>query len=288
MRKSPQVLVTLLALSFSSLFIQTDSSHAKAKSTLSVKSMLNSLSIQDEVSSGYERSKFRLWIDADKDGCDTRNEVLISESKESVKLGSKCTLKSGTWTSKYDNVQVSNAKDLDIDHMVPLKEAWQSGAFNWNEATRTAFANDLGFAGSLIAVTAKSNRSKGEKDPNLWMPKQKNYRCAYVSNWIAVKFRWSLSMDISEKNFLAAEVKNCGSKAIVAAPKRVYVVTTSPAPTSTPAPTPTQTPTPSQVTDPRYSSCTAAKSAGFGPYRRGVDPEYSWYIDRDADGIVCE
>ena len=278
MSKHPRFIAILLALSLSSFFVQADSSQATAKSTLSVKSMLNSISVRDEVSAGYVRSKFRHWIDVDKDSCDTRNEVLISESKEAVKLGSKCTLKSGTWTSKYDNVQVSNAKDLDVDHMVPLKEAWQSGAFNWNEATRTAFANDLDFAGSLIAVTAKSNRSKGDKDPNRWLPTQKSYRCEYISNWIAVKYRWSLSMDTSEKNFLVSEVKNCGSKANVAAPKRATVVIS----------TPTPTPTPDEVNDARYSSCTAAKAAGFGPYRKGIDPEYSWYIDRDADGIVCE
>jgi hypothetical protein len=284
MSKFPRFVSILLALSLSLLFIQANAPHAKASTTLNVKSMLNSLSVQDEVSAGYLRSKFRLWIDVDKDSCNTRNEVLISESKEAVKLGSKCTLKSGTWTSKYDNVQVSNAKDLDIDHMVPLKEAWQSGANNWNEATRTAFANDLGFAGSLIAVTAKSNRSKGEKDPNLWMPSQKNYRCEYISNWIAVKYRWSLSIDESEKNFLVLEVKNCGSKANVVAPKLAIVVSASSSPTKTPTPTST----PGQINDPRYSSCTAAKAAGFGPYRKGIDPEYSWYIDRDADGKVCE
>jgi hypothetical protein len=282
MRKSPQVISILLALSLSSFFIQADSSQANAKSTVSVKGMLNSLSVQDEVSTGYVRSKFRLWIDFDKNSCDTRNEVLISESKVALKLGPKCSLKLGKWTSKYDNVQTSNAKDLDVDHMVPLKEAWQSGAFKWNEAARTAFANDLGFAGSLIAVTAKSNRSKGEKDPNLWMPTQKNYRCEYISNWIAVKYRWSLSVDISEKNFLVAEVKNCGAKATVAAPKRITVIVSTPTPIATP------TSTPLQANDPRYSSCTAAKAAGFGPYKRGIDPEYSWYTDRDADGIVCE
>lgn len=271
----------LIAISLKVLATQ-----ANAKSALSPTRMLSSLSVRQEVSSGYTRSKFRHWIDNDKDSCDTRSEVLILESKVAAKIGKSCSLKSGKWISKYDNIQVANATELDIDHFVPLNEAWQSGAFDWNADTRTSYANDLGYAVSLIAVTAHSNRSKGDKDPNRWMPSYKNYRCEYIANWIAVKYRWSLSIDSVERDFLVSEINKCGSKAAVSAPKRATIVRTAADTVQT------QTPSPSlsqdSESDPRYSTCTAAKSAGYGPYRIGINPEYYWYADKDADGIVCE
>ena len=298
MKSPPRCIATILTTLLLSCFMSAQATHVTAKSKPNVTSMLSALTVQDEVATGYLRSKFRHWIDVDKDSCNTRNEVLIAESTAATKIASKCSIKSGKWLSKYDNIQVTKAKDLDVDHFVPLNEAWQSGAYNWDDATRTAFANDLGYAGSLIAVSAKSNRSKGDKDPNRWMPNHKSYRCEYLANWVAVKYRWSLSVDASEKKFLVSEVKKCGAKAKVSVPKRVSVVViaTSPKestpPTQTPVPVVPATPTPvasqSSDNDPRYSSCTAAKGAGYGPYRRGVDPEYEWYTDRDSDGIVCE
>ena len=246
--------------------------------------MLSKLSVKAEATSPYSRSSFKHWIDADGDSCNTRYEVLISESTKKVKIGSKCKLTGGTWASKYDNVKTTDPSKFDVDHFVPLKEAWQSGANRWNSTTRTAFANDLSFAGSLIAVSASSNRSKSDKDPNNWMPTNKKYHCVYVANWIAVKYRWSLTVDKNEKSFLSSQLKKCGNSAKSSVPSKAKIVTGS---TSNSSPTTPPTSGGGGL-DPRYSTCAAAKAAGYGPYYRGVDEEYSWYRDGDSDGTVCE
>jgi len=101
---------------------------------------------------------------------------------------------------------------LDIDHFIPLKEAWDSGAWAWSSAQRQKFANDMSDPRSLIAVTAGQNRSKGDKDLSNWLPPRSEALCTYVTNWVAVKARWKLSMDPSEwgraKNILT---KNCAN-----------------------------------------------------------------------------
>jgi len=175
--------------------------------------------------------------------------------------------------------------------MVPLKEAWDSGASSWSADDRQAFSNDLGFAGSLIAVSASTNRSKGDKDPAQWMPPNKSFKCTYAVTWIQVKFRWSLSVDEKESAALKKELASCPKTKKFALPEVVAISSPEAAPSGTASPTPSATPTPpetSTATDPRFSSCAKAKAAGYGPYIRGVDPEYLWYQDRDKDGIVCE
>ncbi|MCS5689596.1 MAG: HNH endonuclease family protein, partial [Acidimicrobiales bacterium] len=106
----------------------------------------------------------------DGDGCDTRREVLIEESIEPVTETIGCSLQGGRWYSAFDGVETDDPSTFDVDHMVPLKEAWDSGAWAWDAARRQAFANDTTLADALIAVSASSNRSKGSKDPAEWMP----------------------------------------------------------------------------------------------------------------------
>ncbi len=246
--------------------------------------MLKKLSVKPEASSQYSRSSFNHWVDVDGDACNARYEVLIIESIKKVQIGSKCKLIGGTWISKYDNLKSTDPSKFDVDHFVPLKEAWQSGANRWNASTRTSYANDLSFAGSLIAVSASSNRSKSDKDPNNWMPTNKKYHCVYVANWIAVKYRWSLAVDNNEKSFLSSQLQNCGKAAKSSVPTKAKIVLGSTS-DSNPSTPPTSG---GGGLDPRFSTCTVAKAAGFGPYRSGVDPEYSWYRDGDKDGTVCE
>lgn len=247
--------------------------------TLSPKSMLAKLKVAPErYSSSYDRSLFRHWIDADSDGCDTRDEVLVRESTTDI----SCSLSGGRWVSRYDKVSTTNPSSFDIDHFIPLKEAWQSGAWGWDADTRQRFANDLGYKFSLIGVTARSNRSKSDKDPNNWMPPASSFHCQYIGRWIAVKYRWSLRVDKAEKAFLSSRVASCGKKARVAVPTKAAIGKGS-------APTPSPTPTGSPGTDPRFSSCAEAARNGYnGPYYQGVDEEYGWYEDRDKDGVVCE
>lgn len=174
-------------------------------------SVLSRLAVSAEVRAGYSRELFRHWIDADGDGCNTRQEVLIEESTMPAQIASGCRITSGNWVSAYDGVRTQDLATFDIDHMVPLAEAWDSGARLWDARTRQDFANDLGFDGSLIAVSASSNRSKGDRDPAEWLPPNANYRCTYVITWIAVKYRWSLSVDPVERSTLRDNVIACGN-----------------------------------------------------------------------------
>ncbi|MFF9691387.1 HNH endonuclease family protein [Streptomyces sp. NPDC014623] len=158
---------------------------------------------------GYERDAFRLWIDEDDDGCQTRAEVLLQEATTKPEQGEKCTLTGGTWMSYYDQIEVTDAKKLDIDHIVPLAEAWDSGANGWTSERRQAYANDLASQRSLVAVTAKSNRSKGDQDPAQWLPPARSAYCAYGADWTAAKLRWKLSADKAEKSALLGLAKAC-------------------------------------------------------------------------------
>lgn len=159
--------------------------------------------------SAYDRSYFRHWVDADGDGCSTRNEVLIAESRTPVTIGASCALSGGSWRSLYDGVTTTDPGTFDIDHMVPLKEAWISGAFRWTAARREAFANDLGAAYALIAVSASSNRSKSDQDPASWLPTEITARCTYATDWIATKLRWRLSIDLDEYAKLRTFADGC-------------------------------------------------------------------------------
>jgi hypothetical protein len=161
--------------------------------------LLSKVKVEKEQPVGYSRSLFKHWIDADGDGCDTREEVLVSESSSIAQVDAYgCKVIEGNWLSPYDNVMHTNPSELDIDHMVPLKEAWDSGARNWSSSQRQLFANDLSDPRSLIAVTARQNRSKSDRDPSNWIPPNTRYTCTYLAEWVAIKVRWKLSMDHSE------------------------------------------------------------------------------------------
>ena len=156
---------------------------------------------------GYSRNLFKHWIDVDKDGCNTRYEVLIAEAIVKPKVGARCYLTGGKWRSPYDGKVFTNPTGLDIDHMVPLAEAWRSGAWAWTAAQRMDFANDLDDSRSLLAVTASLNRSKGDRDVAAWLPIKA--QCNYISNWIAVKWRFDLTVDPVEGEFLQNKITDC-------------------------------------------------------------------------------
>jgi len=186
----------------------------------------------------YNRDYFVHWIDADGNGCDTREEVLIAESRVKAVNGAGCKIISGKWYSPYDNVTVTNPSSLDIDHFVPLHEAWQSGASAWTPAQRQAYANDLGWSGALIAVSAASNRSKSDSDPAGWLPTYRAFDCAYVENWILDKYRWSLSTDALEKAAIESQLAKC-PPAVLTLPPVVAGIPTIGGTTASPEPTPT-------------------------------------------------
>lgn len=188
-------------------FVFAPAAAAKDRSALS---LLRSLVVAAERSGGYDRDLFPHW-DYLGNQCDVRDRVLIAEARSGPSTGSACPVGPGRWRSAFDGVTVRNPSQLDIDHMVPLAEAWASGADRWTTATREAFANDLGYSRSLIAVTASSNRSKGDQDPAEWLPPRTSYRCTYVKDWIAVKWRWRLSVDAREASALRVLVQGCGN-----------------------------------------------------------------------------
>ncbi|MFF8902462.1 HNH endonuclease family protein [Streptomyces lydicus] len=182
---------------------------AHAAETLSLHDAIEALPQAAESRDGYERNKFKHWIDADHDGCNTRAEVLIAEAITPPTVGPGCKLSGGTWLSYYDDQLVDGPSGLDIDHMVPLAEAWDSGASQWTAARRQAYANDLGAERSLVAVTARTNRQKADQDPASWMPPATDARCTYLSDWVSTKLRWSLTVDRHERDALRRLAASC-------------------------------------------------------------------------------
>ncbi|MEW1693433.1 HNH endonuclease family protein [Streptomyces sp. NPDC091265] len=120
----------------------------------------------------------------------------------------------GEWYSYYDGVTLTAPGGLDIDHMVPLAEAWDSGASQWTAALREAYANDLGSERSLVAVTAKSNRSKSDQDPSTWLPPLADARCTYAADWVSTKLRWGLTADQPEAAALTELAETCGQQPV--------------------------------------------------------------------------
>jgi hypothetical protein len=170
------------------------------------------LRVRAEVRTGYSRDLFPHWIDADGDGCSTRDEVLIAEADDTPTVGPDCDLGGGRWFSYYDRVSWTDTGRLDIDHLVPLAEAWDSGARRWKPRTRRAFANDLGDRRSLVAVTDSVNQSKGDRDPDEWLPEHGD--CRYLREWVAVKHRWRLKVDRAERNALASLAGDCRNRTV--------------------------------------------------------------------------
>ncbi|MEV0584501.1 HNH endonuclease family protein [Nonomuraea sp. NPDC050310] len=160
------------------------------------------LPVAVEVREGYVRTSFKHWVDADRDGCSTRYEVLLDEAVVAPAVVDRCTLVGGSWYSYYDDVTVADASGLDVDHLVPLAEAWDSGARTWDAAKREAYANDLTDPWHLVAVTARSNRSKADQDPYTWQPPVEGVRCQYAAEWTAIKLRWGLTIDAAEQQAL--------------------------------------------------------------------------------------
>ncbi|RSO06944.1 HNH endonuclease [Streptomyces sp. WAC 06783] len=167
-----------------------------------VRQLIAELPVTAEHRQGYQRSKFKHWVDADKDGCNTRQEVLKQEAVTPPQQTRGCKLTGGQWWSYYDDTAVNGPAGLDIDHMVPLAEAWDSGAYRWTAKRRELYANDLGYPRSLVAVTARANRSKADQDPAQWMPPAEDARCQYLDDWVSVKTRWALSVDGTEQQSL--------------------------------------------------------------------------------------
>ncbi len=200
-------------LAAGSLLVATSgSAHADSTWSGTLTSAIAAVDTGTENRSGYTREAFEHWVDADGDGCHTRAEVLIAEADDAPTVSSSCALSGGRWYSYYEGDSQTSASDLDIDHMVPLAEAWDSGARTWPASRREAFANDLGDPRSLVAVTASLNRSKGDRDVAEWLPPINE--CRYVKEWVATKLRWGLSADTAEIGALEDVAGGCTNSTI--------------------------------------------------------------------------
>jgi len=160
---------------------------------------------------GYDRSAWKHWVDADRDCQDTRAEVLIAESLEPVTFTSSnnCTVLGGRWYDPYTDAYFSVAHDLDVDHFVPLSNAYNSGGAGWAPDRRREYANSLADADHLIAVSASANRSKGNRAPDDWKPPNQGYWCEYAYDWIRIKYAWGLSATQSEWAALQSMIATC-------------------------------------------------------------------------------
>jgi hypothetical protein len=157
---------------------------------------------------GYSRARFPHWREAGRN-CDVRDTVLQRDG-ENIRL-SGCNVVDGRWVSAYDKRIFSDPSDVDIDHMVPLANAWRSGADQWNDQRRGDFANDL-VRPQLRAVSATSNRAKGDQDPSQWKPTNRAFWCEYAVDWIAVKHFWRLRVTAAEKAALSDMLGTCPAK----------------------------------------------------------------------------
>lgn len=215
-----RVVAVAAALALSAAACTPVESVAAADSRVAVsvrlRAAVGQLPVATERRSGYARVKFEHWVDADGDGCNTRNEVLIAEAVRKPRVRSGCRLSGGRWVSYYDRRTWSDRARLDVDHMVPLAEAWDSGARGWSAARRRAYANDLGDSRALVAVTDTVNQAKGDQDPAEWLPRYD--RCRYAAEWVAVKLRWRLSVDRVERSALRRLTAGCAD--VVVAVKR--------------------------------------------------------------------
>jgi hypothetical protein len=155
--------------------------------------------------STYDRTLFPTWITI-SGTCDTR-EYVLKRDGSGVVTDSACKAVSGSWSSVYDGVTTTNPSTFDIDHLVPLSEAWASGAWSWSTAQRQGFANDV-TRPQLIAVSASSNRSKGDSDPAEWLP-QASFDCTYARAWVQVKHYYGLTVDSAEKSALNGILSGC-------------------------------------------------------------------------------
>ena len=262
---------------------RTNASSKSAVGGGSAIGVLQNIRVQNERGNGYVRALFEHWRDIDGDGCDSRQQVLKRDSVTLPQVDPySCKVIAGDWVSPYDGARWSDPTDIDIDHVVALKEAWDSGAWAWSSATRKAYANDTSDKRTLLAVTDNVNQRKSDKDPSNWTPPLKSYLCTYLGNWISVKARWGLSMDKSEwgriKNLLNSSCAGLviapwsaapQSSAIVTTPVATSPATTSTATATTAKSTPTTTNVPAQVGVSVYPGAWCKPEGATGMYTNG-------------------
>ncbi|WP_104166084.1 HNH endonuclease family protein [Arthrobacter sp. SX1312] len=205
--KSGLIAVLTAGLLFTGITAPAD---AGASYTTNLRAAARALPVANENNVGYDRYRyFGGWLDQNRDCQDTRAEVLVTETKAALSYTTArhCTVATGRWTTTFDNKVHTSAKTVQIDHTVPVAEAWGSGAQKWTQARRVAFYNDIGYAGALNAQTTLLNQQKQAKGPEDWLPPLN--RCSYVAQWVTVKARWGMTVDSREKAALVRIADQC-------------------------------------------------------------------------------
>ena len=184
--------------------------------TSAAETLLDSLAVKGRApKTGYTRAQFgQTWADVNRNGCDTRNDILKRDLTNVIfRTGTRdCVVESGTLIDPYSGMTINFVKDnktsmdVQIDHVVALSNAWQTGAFKLTLAKRTEFAND---PENLLAVQGRLNSQKGEGDAATWLPPLKSYRCTYISKQIAVKAKYGLWVTSPEKAAMKTILGKC-------------------------------------------------------------------------------
>ena len=202
--RTPHTILCLVAV----LLLSACVVPATGQAPTSVQRQLDELTVAVSVSmSGYSRGRFPHWRPDGGGSCNVRDTVLRRDGSD-IRVSRGCNVVDGQWYSPYDDTVLHDPDKVDIDHMVPLANAWRSGASSWDDQKRGDFANDLARP-ELLAVSASSNRAKGDQDPAQWRPPNRSYWCEYAVRWIAVKHGWRLTVTTAEKAALSEMLRTC-------------------------------------------------------------------------------
>ncbi len=239
---------------------------------------------------GYDRDQFgQRWADTDRNGCDTRNDILDRDlTNKTYKPGTRdCVVLTGTLVSPYTGETISfqrgqdTSSEIPIDHVVALSDAWQKGAQHMSAGDRELFAND---PLNLLAVDGRSNSQKGAGDAATWLPSNKPFRCDYVARQVGVKAKYGLWVTSAEKDAILRILADCPDQTI---PESDAHVPVQAVPASPEQGEPQPAPAPAAPEDVYYANCTEARAAGVAPLYEG-EPGYRIAMDGDRDGIACE
>lgn len=253
---------------------------------------------------GYDRKAMfgSPWKDVDRNGCDTRNDML-QRDLTNLTLAGPCKVLTGTLADKYTGKTIDFVRGdktstlVQIDHVVALSDAWQKGAQQLSQDARVALAND---PINLFASDGPANSAKGDSDAASWLPKNRAFRCEYVARQVSTKAAYNLWVTAAERDAMQRVLTTCPDEPAVMSSLAGEFMTaqdpdqlsaTTPGPERAPAqprpvvPTPEPAPVPAPET--YYKNCTAAREAGGAPVYAG-QPGYGRHLDRDGDGVGCE